>query len=61
MTSSYLVGLHRQVGGLLALEDAVDVDGAAAVLIDEIGAVGDQAAAGDEVRLPADGAWSRAR
>jgi hypothetical protein len=49
MTSSYLVGLHRQVRGLLALEDAVDVDGAAAVLIDEIGAVGDQAAAGDEV------------
>ena len=28
ITSSNLVGcLHRQVGGLLALEDAVDVDG----------------------------------
>ena len=35
ITSSYLVGaLHRQVGRLLALEDAVDVAGGAAVLVD---------------------------
>ena len=36
--------LHRQVGRLLALEDAVDVAGRAAVLADQIGPVGDQAA-----------------
>ena len=40
--------LHRQVGGLLALEDAVDVAGRAPVLVDPIRPVGDQAAAGDE-------------
>ena len=40
--------LHRQVGGLLALEDAVDVAGGAAVLVDPIRPIGDQAAAGDE-------------
>jgi hypothetical protein len=34
--------LHRQVRRLLALEDAVDVTGRAAELVDEIGAVGDQ-------------------
>ena len=40
--------LHRQVGRLLALEDAVDVAGRAPVLVDRIRPVGDQAAAGDE-------------
>jgi hypothetical protein len=40
--------LHRQVGGLLALEDAVDVAGRAPVLVDVIRPVGDQAAGGDE-------------
>ena len=40
--------LHRQVGRLLALEDAIDVAGRAPVLVDEIRPVGDQAAAGDE-------------
>ena len=40
--------LHRQVGRLLALEDAVDVAGGAPVLVDEIGPIGDQAAGGDE-------------
>ena len=40
--------LHRQVGRLLALEDAVDVAGRAPVLVDEIRPVGDQAAGGDE-------------
>ena len=43
--------LHRQVGRLLALEDAVDIAGRAAVLVDRIGPVGDQAAAGDEVAV----------
>src|SRR5262245_28316827 len=36
--------LHRQISWLLALEDAVDVTGRAAVLVDDIGSVGDQAA-----------------
>ena len=40
--------LHRQVGRLLALEDAVDVAGRAPVLVDKIGPIGDQPAAGDE-------------
>src|SRR5262245_34788432 len=40
--------LHRQVGGLLALEDAVDVAGGAADLVRKIGPIGDQAAAGSE-------------
>ena len=40
--------LHRQVGRLLALEDAIDVAGRAAVLVDDIRPIGDQAAAGDE-------------
>src|SRR5262249_37120096 len=39
--------LHRKVGGLLALEDAIDVTGSAPELVDEIGTVGAQAAAGD--------------
>ena len=36
--------LHRQVGRLLALEDAVDIAGRAPVLVDVIGPIGDQAA-----------------
>src|ERR1700716_4327743 len=32
--------LHRQVGRLLALEDAVDVAGGASVLVDQVGPVG---------------------
>ena len=40
--------LHRQVGRLLALEDAVDVVGRAPILVDVIGPIGDQAASGDE-------------
>ncbi len=39
--------LHRQIGWLLALEDAIDVAGRAPVLIDQISPIGDQAAAGD--------------
>ena len=40
--------LHRQVGRLLALEDAVDIAGRAPVLVDRIGSIGDQAAVGDD-------------
>jgi hypothetical protein len=40
--------LHRQVSGLLALEDAVDVAGGLPVHVDEIRPVGDQPAGGDE-------------
>jgi hypothetical protein len=36
--------LHRKVGRLLALEDAVDVAGRLPVLVDEISPIGDQAA-----------------
>ena len=41
--------LHRQVGRLLAFEDAVDVARRSPKLIGRIRPVGDQAAAGDEV------------
>jgi hypothetical protein len=41
--------LHRQVGRLLALEDATDIAGRASVHVDRIGTVGDQAAGGGEV------------
>ena len=46
--------LHRQVGGLLAFEDAIDVASRAPVLVDEIGPIGDQAAGGDEEALGVD-------
>src|SRR6476620_10906512 len=35
--------LHRHVGGLLALEDAIDVTGCVSILVDEIGPIGNQA------------------
>ena len=55
MTSSILGRrLHRQIGGLLALEDAVDVAGRVSVLIDIIGSIGDQATGGDEVAFVVD-------
>jgi hypothetical protein len=38
--------LHRKVGRLLALEDAIDIAGRLPVLVDLIRAVGDQAASG---------------
>jgi hypothetical protein len=38
---------HRQVGRLLALEDAIDIAGRSSVLVDKISAIGEQAAAGD--------------
>src|SRR5471030_2394853 len=34
--------LHWKVGGLLALEDAIDVAGRTPVLVDKISAIGDQ-------------------
>src|SRR4029077_4843056 len=40
--------LHWQVCWLLTLENAIDVAGRKAVLADQIGAIGDQAAGGDE-------------
>ena len=39
--------IHRQVGRLLALEDAIDVSRSAPVLVDEIGSIGDQTAGSD--------------
>ena len=41
--------LHRQVGRLLALEDAVDVAGRAPELVENIRPIGDQAAGGDVI------------
>jgi hypothetical protein len=38
--------LHRQIGRLLALEDAIDIAGRATVLVDHIVPIGDKAAAG---------------
>ena len=46
--------LHRQVGRLLALENAVDIASRAAVLVDKIGPVGDQAAGRDEIARAVD-------
>ena len=43
-----LGGLHREVGWLFALEDAVDVLGRAAIRVDVIRPIGNQAASGDE-------------
>src|SRR5215472_7620380 len=40
--------LYRQIGRLLALENAIDVAGCAALLVDLISSIGDQAATGDE-------------
>ena len=41
--------LHRQVGGLLALEDAIDIAGRAAILVDQVRPVGDEASGCDGV------------
>jgi hypothetical protein len=41
--------LHRQVGGLLVAQDAVDVNSRMPILVALIGAIGDQAADLDEV------------
>jgi hypothetical protein len=42
--------LHRQVGRLLGLEDAVDIAGRAAVLVDQVRPVGDEATGWDKKR-----------
>jgi hypothetical protein len=41
--------LYREIGGLLALEDAVDIAGRLPVLLDLVRPVGNQAASGDVV------------
>src|SRR6516162_3029679 len=46
--------LHRQIGWLLALEDAIDVAGGSPVLVADIRPVGDQAATGDEEAIRVD-------
>ena len=43
--------LHRKVGRLLALADAIDVADGESDLIDGVRAIGDQAAASDEGTL----------
>src|SRR5262245_60277641 len=40
--------LHRQVGWLLALEDAIDIASGASVVIEPVGPVRDEAASGDK-------------
>src|SRR5262249_8243417 len=48
----YKLGLCRRrawkVGGLLSLEDAIDIAGGPPELVDEVRSIGDQAAGGDE-------------
>src|ERR1700675_977514 len=46
--------LHRHVGWLLALEDAIDVAGCAPVQVDPIRPIGEQAAGGDEGAIEVD-------
>src|SRR6476469_1329749 len=55
MTVSYFGRrLHRQVGRLLALEDAIDVACRTAVLISCVRPIGDQTAGNDEETFPVD-------
>jgi hypothetical protein len=46
--------LHRQVGWLLALENAIDIAGGTPVLVGVISPIRDQAAGGDEVSVRID-------
>jgi hypothetical protein len=46
--------LHRQVGWLLALENAIDVARRAAILINRMHPIGSQTAANDEETFPVD-------
>src|SRR5262249_25655079 len=46
--------LNWHVGGLFALEDAIDIVGRASVLVDDVRTVGDQAAASDGLASPID-------
>jgi hypothetical protein len=49
--------LHRKVGRLLALEDAIDVASREPVLVDEIRPIGDQAAGSDKDTMTAGSLW----
>src|SRR5262249_40110247 len=49
---------HRQVGGPRAFEDAIDVTRRASEWVDRVGAVRDQATAGDVATMPVDGRQS---
>src|SRR5262249_979756 len=46
--------LHRKIGWLFTLEDAIDIAGRAPVLVNKIGSVGHQAAGDDEVAFEVD-------
>ena len=51
LIASFVLGrrLHRQVGRLFALQDAIDVAGGAAILIEVVGPIADQAAGANGV------------
>src|SRR5215831_14404932 len=53
--------LYRQVGWLLAFENAIDVTGRAPIRVGCIRPIGDQAAAGGEVAESVDGGQSMPR
>ena len=53
---------HRQIGGLLPFEDAIDLASRAPEVVDQIRRVGHQAAAGDHVESAGlDISWSGSR
>ena len=54
ITSSYLVGFWIGRSAGFALEDAIDIAGREAKLLDVIGTVGDQVAGGGEVAFIVD-------
>ena len=47
-------GLHRKVGRLLALEDAIDIASRPPELVNVVSPIGDQTARGDEEALEVD-------
>ena len=49
ISSNFGRRLNRQISWLLALEDAIDVASGVSALVDDIGAVGHQAATSDHV------------
>src|SRR4029077_12542373 len=50
--------LYRQLGWLLALEDAINVAGRLSVLVDKIRSIGDEPTNGDEEAIGVDGGQS---
>ena len=48
-------GLHRQIGGLLAFDDAINVAGRAAVPVGEVGTIRDQVPGGGKEAFEIDG------